>query len=62
MEKNKMKEIKKVNSGYIRKNKDGIFEVKYFETLKQRQKYLLSMKEFEELKMYKNYTKSFIDL
>jgi hypothetical protein len=62
MEKNKMKEIKKVNSGYIRKNKDRIFEVKYFETLKQRQKYLLSMKEFEELKMYKNYTKSFIDL
>ena len=57
-----MKEIKKVNSGYIRKNKDRIFEVKYFETLKQRQKYLLSMKEFEELKMYKNYTKSFIDL
>ena len=62
MEKNKMKEIKKVNSGYIRKNKDRIFEVKYFETLKQRQKYLLSMKEFEELKMYKNYTKGFIDL
>jgi len=57
-----MKEIKKVNSGYLRKNKDGIFEVKYFETLKQRQKYLLSMKEFEELKMYKTYTKSFIDL
>ena len=62
MEKNKTKEIKKVNSGYLRKNKDGIFEVKYFETLKQRQKYILSMKEFEELKMYKNYTKSFIDL
>ena len=32
---------KKVNSGYIGKNKDGSFEVKYFETLKQRQEYLL---------------------
>ena len=32
---------KKVNSGYIKKKEDGSFEVKYFETLKQRQRYLL---------------------
>ena len=62
MEHNSYSLRKDINSMYIKKNDNGIFEVVCFETLKQRQKYLLSMKEFEELKMYKNYTKSFIDL
>tara|TARA_Y100000310_G_scaffold281008_1_gene301148 strand:- start:306 stop:494 length:189 start_codon:yes stop_codon:yes gene_type:complete len=53
---------KEINSMYIKKNDNGIFEVVRFETLKQRQKYLLSMKEFKELKMYKTYTKSFIGI
>ena len=32
---------KRVKSGYFKKNKSGRIEVKYFKTLKQRQKYLL---------------------
>jgi len=36
---------RKINSGYISKNRNGSFEVKYFETLGQRQKYLLENDE-----------------
>ena len=41
MEHNSYSLRKDINSMYIKKNDNGIFEVVRFETLKQRQKYLL---------------------
>ena len=47
MEHNSYSLRKDINSMYIKKNDNGIFEVVCFETLKQRQKYLLeNNKEF----------------
>tara|TARA_Y100000310_G_C20667241_1_gene808263 strand:+ start:2194 stop:2400 length:207 start_codon:yes stop_codon:yes gene_type:complete len=52
---------KKVNSGYIKKKEDGSFEVKYFETLKQRQRYLLEndvTKKYKGSPYYSKYVNS----
>jgi len=53
---------KKINSGYLKKNRDGSFEVKYFENKEQRQRYLLEndelTKKYHDNKYYSKYVNS----
>jgi len=52
---------KKVNSWYIRKSKEGNLEIKYFETLKQRQKYLLENDVVTKKYMNKQYLSKYVN-